>query len=831
MLENEIFKKFTNHLKNALKIAGTLAKEKKGNKVEPIDLLHGILMQPGSLAAEILHKSGLAEKPSAFAEDNESTHIITIELSQTAQKIITKTLNLAFEHRHLYVGTEHLLMAILLSPDVEVVSLLKDKNISAKKLKDHIAAVLKSTSHFSDLTDMFSELLDSRPAQPEMKILPGLPTSGDEKHSLLELFTTDLTDAKVQKRIDPVIGRQAEIERLIQILSRRNKNNPLLLGDPGVGKTAIVEGLAKKITSSDVPSVLAKKKILSLDLGLMIAGTMYRGEFESRLKNILEEIKNNPNLLVFIDEIHNIIGAGSTSGGTMDAANLIKPALARGEIRCIGATTQSEYHKYIESDPALERRFQTIQINEPAPSEVHKILIGLKKYYEDFHQVKISDESIATAVELSIRYIPDKFLPDKTIDLIDEAASRLKINRQAHPWQKDIAARQEKINELTNKKNQAIAQENYDQAIKIKTEEALLRKNILELKEKIASSRIAKPTITSQDIAMVVSQITGIPLSYLTESTDQKIITLEKRINRQLIGQPEAVDALMSVIKRAQLGLSDTNRPIGSFLFLGPSGVGKTEMAKVLAREYFGDEKTLIRIDMSEFTESFNISKLIGAPAGYVGYREGGKITDAVRRRPYSVVLFDEMEKAHADVFNLLLQILDEGTLTDAEGRKINFRHTIIILTSNIASEKFNEQASFGFSETNDRQKNSFGQLKKQVINELEDYFRPELINRLDKIIVFNPLTNQELKKIVRLKLNDLTRRLKNKKINLEITGSAVNFIANHSFAPNKGAREIKRNIASLIEQPLANKLMNQEIKDSKNVKIGLEKNSLKITL
>lgn len=828
MLEADIFNRFTKHLKNALKIAGLTAKTSKTAEVEPVHLLQGILKQPGSLAAEILHKNGIPQLSDSLSETDSQSPTITLELNKSAQEIITKMLNLAFEHRHLYVGTEHLLLAILLLPDSKVSIFFKDKKISPAIIKNHIESVLKSTSHFSDLTDMFSELLGGSEVPQDMKILPGLPTTTSDKTSLLELFTTDLTDTNIQNKIDPVIGRSKEIERLIQILSRRNKNNPLLLGDPGVGKTAIVEGLAKKITDGQIPDILKNKKILSLDLGLMIAGTMYRGEFESRLKNVLEEIKSNPNLIVFIDEIHNIIGAGSTSGGTMDAANLIKPALARGEIRCIGATTQTEYHKYIESDPALERRFQTIQINEPTPAEVKSILTGLKKYYESFHDVSITDDSLQTAIDLSIRYIPDKFLPDKAIDLIDEAASRVRINTRIHPWKKNITKLEERLSQLRAKKNEAISSEKYDVAIKLKSEEDKLQKNILEYNNKLKATQIDKPTITSSDICQVVSQITNIPLTYLTESTDKKILSLEKHINQQLIGQPEASSALMSVIKRAQLGLSDTSRPLGSFLFLGPSGVGKTEMAKVLAREYFGSEKSLIRIDMSEFSESFNISKLIGAPAGYVGYRDGGKITDAIRRRPYCVVLFDELEKAHPDVFNLLLQILDEGNLTDAEGRKINFRHAIIIMTSNLASDKFNQQTSLGFSEKDNQIKNAFKHVKNQVINELEDSFKPELLNRLDKILVFNPLTSNDLKKIVRLELNNLYKRLADKKINLEISSPVISHLARISFEPNKGAREIKRKIANLIEQPLANELMNLTNK-TEGVKITLEKNNIKI--
>ncbi len=799
MITSDIFNKFTKHLKNALKIAGFLAKKQSLTAVEPIHLLQGILKQPGSLAAEILHKNGLVEN-SPLGDELLNSHIITLELSADAQKIITKMLNLAFEYRHLYIGTEHLLMALLLLPDDKILNLFQEKNISFAKLKNNLEIVLSSTSNFSDLTDIFSELTSGQ-FQEEKHFEPKNLT---REKSLLDLFSTDLTSQQIQQRIDPVIGREAEIDRLIQIISRRNKNNPLLLGDPGVGKTAIVEGLAKKISEGDVPTILKNKKILSLDLGLMLAGTMYRGEFEARLKNILEEIKQNPDIIIFIDELHNIIGAGSTTGGTMDAANIIKPALARGEIRCIGATTINEYHKYIESDPALERRFQTIQVNEPDREQTINILKGLKKYYELFHQVEIQDEALTLAVDLSIRYQPEKFLPDKAIDLIDETASRAKIRYKHSTLQNKLFTLSEKIKDIAQRKYQAIAEENYDLAIKIKDEEYKLKKDYQNIEKKLAQNPPQKPKITPDDISQVVAQITNMPLTYLNQQADLRIANLEKKLNKNIIGQNDVISEVCAVIKRAQLGLHNQTKPIGSFLFLGPSGVGKTELAKRLAIEYFGSEQSLIKIDMSEYSESFNISKLIGAPAGYVGYKEGGKITDAVRRRPYSVILFDEIEKGHPDVFNLLLQILDEGNLTDAEGRKINFKHSIVILTSNLASDKFNNIQNFGFNQTKNSQKYSSQQIKQQVIKELEQEFKPELLNRLDKIIVFNPLEKNSLKKIVKLQLTELLENLSKRGITINFTPAVVNYLTTISTGENKGAREIRRNIEKYLGQPLA---------------------------
>ncbi len=822
MLTSDIFNKFTKHLKNVLKIAGFLAKQENLTAVEPIHLLQGILKQPGSLAAEILHKNGLAENTTA-SDQPLNNRIITLELSADAQKIITKMLNLAFEYRHLYVGTEHLLMALIIMPDDKILTLFKNKNISFARLKNNLEAVLHSTSNFSDINDVFSDLMGG-PMQDEKMFEQKNLT---REKSLLELFSTDLTNQQIQERIDPVIGRQTEIDRLIQILSRRNKNNPLLLGDPGVGKTAIVEGLAKKISLGDVPEILKNKKILSLDLGLMLAGTMYRGEFEARLKNVLEEIKQNPDIIIFIDELHNIIGAGSTTGGTMDAANIIKPALARGEIRCIGATTMNEYRKYIESDPALERRFQTIQVNEPDREQTIAILQGLKQYYESFHQVEILDEALRLAVDLSIRYQPEKFLPDKAIDLIDEAASRAKIRHKHSNLQKKLFALADKIKDVTQRKYQAITEENYDLAIKLKDEEYKFKKEYQTIEKKLVANPPQKPKITGLDISQVVTQITNIPLTYLNQQTDLRIANLEKNLNKYIIGQNEVIAEVCAVIKRAQLGLATQNKPIGSFLFLGPSGVGKTELAKRLASEYFGSEQALIRIDMSEFSESFNISKLIGAPAGYVGYKEGGKITDAVRRRPYTVILFDEIEKGHPDVFNLLLQILDEGNLTDAEGRKINFKHSIIVMTSNLASDKFNQAQTFGFDQDKKGQKFSTQQVKQQVIQELEQEFKPELLNRLDKILVFNPLDQTSLKRIVKLQMAELISNLQQRQLTINFTPSVINYLANISAGENKGAREIRRNIEKYLGQLLADAFLQHA--DKKTFHISLRNKKLAI--
>jgi len=826
MLDTEIFNKFTNHLKNTLRMAGVLARRDNNNQVRPIHLLQGILQQPGSLAAEILHKNGLTEQHEHMHPDKDSKETVTLELSQKSQAIITKMLNIAYERGHKYIGTEHLLMALMKQPDDAIITLLQERNLSLSEISQHVQAVLSATSHFSDITEMFSDLLQDMKTDNRQ-----LPLSGiNNTHVVLETLTTDLTDHEIQKDIDPVIGRAKEIDRLIQILARRHKNNPLLLGDPGVGKTAIVEGLAKKIINREVPAALLDKKILHLDLGLMVAGTMYRGEFEARLKNILEEIKHDPNIIIFIDELHNIIGAGSTTGGTMDVANLIKPALARGEIRCIGATTQAEYRKHIESDPALERRFQVIHVNESTPEETMQILKGLKTYYENFHNVTIKDESLKASIDLAVRYIPDKFLPDKAIDLIDEASSRTKLRTPVSTEQKKLMEIKQEIKKLEKEKDQAILTEQYENALKIKNQEKILRQKLHALKERLNERTVVQPTVDETNIAEVVSQITHIPLSYLMSTRDKKLTNLHKQLAQRVIGQDDIIDTVVNVIKRSHTGLASTERPIGSFLFLGPSGVGKTELAKTLALEYFGSREALIRIDMSEFTESFNMSKLLGAPAGYVGYRESGKLTESIRRKPYSVVLFDEIEKGHPDIYNILLQILDEGTLTDGEGKKINFKHTIIIMTSNIASERFGELGAFGFTTTKTDQSRAFDQAKLKVMQELEENFRPELLNRLDTIAIFHPLTLGSLKKIVKLQLSELEIRLRPRGLSLEIEPHVATHLAQISNASQKGAREIRRTIQNLIEQPLADLVLEKDIHDA-TITITLVKNDIKLAI
>ncbi len=649
---------------------------------------------------------------------------------------------------------------------------------------------------------------------------------GNDKGSALEYFTTDLTNAEIQRDIDPVIGRAKEIERLMHILSRRTKNNPVLIGDPGVGKTAIVEGLAKSILRGEVPEALLGKRILALDLGLVVAGTMYRGEFESRLKQIVDEIKADPNIILFIDEVHTIIGAGSASG-SMDAANLLKPALAKGHIRAIGATTMEEYKKYIESDPALERRFQPIVVKEPSVEESIAIIRGIRHNYEKFHHISITDEAIVAAAQLSARYIQDRFLPDKAIDLIDEAASKMKIARGGSPVAKQIRELEAERDHLEQHKQDAVQQEHFDQALELKQRQAVLTQKIDKLREK--ESKHGGPTngaIGKHEIAETVSRITGVPLTELVKEERDRLIQLDTLLKRRIVGQDEAITAISDFIRRSRVGLSNPNKPIGSFIFLGPSGVGKTETAKEIARTIFEDENALIRIDMSEFQESFQITKLIGAPAGYVGYKEGTKLTDAVKRKPYSVILFDEIEKAHPDVFNLLLQVLDEGHLTDAVGKKINFKNTIIIMTSNVGLQSFNQAQSIGFeiSDPSRRKElaSQYDQLKRSVMADLQKKFRPEFLNRVDKTVVFRPLTLRDVEKIVDLHLHDVQRRLDVQKIKLKLTAKARGRLAELGFSPEYGARSVQRIIQEHVENPLAGLLLAGTVKSGQTVTIAV---------
>ncbi|MFH1207311.1 MAG: ATP-dependent Clp protease ATP-binding subunit [Patescibacteria group bacterium] len=826
-MDNAIIDKFTTHPKNSLKKARELSASLSHAQINPEHLIYGLVMQKGSIAAELLSKMGLtAERVrSHILQSNKSARETeknqdTITLADTAKKVIEKAALIAHQNGHKYVGTEHLLISLVRINTPVMVNLWEHNRVNLAKLESSLETVMRSTSKFPDLAQIFEQAKES---DKEEK------TKDDSKTPALDFFTTDLTNAKLQKSIDPVVGRANEIERLIHILSRRTKNNPVLIGEPGVGKTAIVEGLAKKIMSGDVPDVLLNKKILRLDLSLVVAGTIYRGEFEGRFKQIIDEIKKDPNIIMFIDELHTIIGTGSAAG-SMDAANILKPALAKGDIRTIGATTLDEYRKYIESDAALERRFQPIIIEEATPEETAEVLRGIKDNYEKYHLVQITDDAIQAAVRLSTRYLQDKYLPDKAIDLIDEAASKIKISSHSDGLLKEIFQTEKEIGKLRSVKNELVNKENFEKALKIKMQESALQDRLAGLRQ--AQTQAAKKfigKITQHDVAEVVARITKIPLKELVVEEKERLLRLEAIMGGQIIGQSATLTTIADFIRRSRVGLSDPRRPIASFVFLGPSGVGKTETAKVLAKTVFEDEHALIRIDMSEFAESFNVSKLIGAPAGYVGYKEGSKLTEPVRRKPYSVVLFDEIEKAHPEVFNLLLQILDEGHLTDASGRRVNFKNTIVIMTSNVGLSSLNQGATIGFeAQTKEDQAAAdqrYKEIKSGVMKELEKKFRPELLNRIDKIIVFRPLNRGDIIKIVDLAILELGRKLQEQNIKLSMDKAVSALIADRSYQPDQGARAVRRNVQELIENKIAADLLSGKYSSGDTIKIKIKNN------
>jgi len=702
-----------------------------------------------------------------------------------------------------YIGTEHLLLGILrIEEDVTYRILVIDFNITYEVILDKI-------------------LRGSREGERT-----GLK-SGKLKN--LETFSTDLTKLAKEGKLDPVIGREKEIERVVQILSRRTKNNPCLIGEPGVGKTAIAEGLAQRIVEGNIPEILKDKRVVTLDLSSMVAGAKYRGEFEERLKKALDEIRKSGNIILFIDEMHTIIGAGAAEGA-IDASNILKPSLARGEIQVIGATTLDEYRKHVEKDAALERRFQPVTIGEPSEEEAIRILKGLRDKYEAHHRVKITDEALEAAVKLSARYITDRFLPDKAIDLVDEAASRVRLKTFTAP--PDLKSLEEKLQKLSQEKEAAIASQEFEKAAAIRDEENKIKKELQALKDSWYQKNQTKTdTVTEEDIAEIVSSWTGIPVKKLAEEETERLMKLEEVLHNRVIGQDEAVKAVAKAIRRGRVGLKDPKRPIGSFIFLGPTGVGKTELTKALAEAMFGDENAMVRIDMSEYMEKFSISRLIGSPPGYVGYEEGGQLTEKVRRKPYSVVLFDEIEKAHPDVFNLLLQILEDGRLTDSQGRVVNFKNTIIIMTSNVGARLITEPKKVGFAASAEDKAKSYEDMKNNVMSELKKTFRPEFLNRVDEIIVFHPLDEVHIKQIVQLMVRTLANRLKQNNIYLEATDDAISFLAKKGFDPVYGARPLRRAIQSMIEDKLAEEMLEGRVKPGDRVVVDAKDEEIKISL
>ncbi|MBI4592325.1 ATP-dependent Clp protease ATP-binding subunit [Candidatus Uhrbacteria bacterium] len=799
-MSHDIVDKFSTHLKNVLTRALCLVVEQDQKTIQPEHLLWALGTQKGCIAAEILKKSGVKITDlKKLAGIKEIVRVFSVsdgmmlQLSEEAKRIVEKAVLAANMYGHRYVGTEHLLSGILQVNPEGTASFFTHTQINVHELKSQLTVVLKSTSKFPDFNaSVKTEPVAAPNTQPPQK-----------EKTALDVFAVELTNLETQKKIDPVIGREQEIERIMEILCRRTKNNPLLLGEPGVGKTAIVEGLAKRITQGQVPPVLAHKRLFCVDMTLLVAGTMYRGEFEARLRHLVDEVKSDPDIILFIDEIHTIVGAGSASG-SMDAANILKPALARGEIHCIGATTPTEFKKQIESDAALERRFQTVLVDEPNQEKTMEILEGIAPFYEQFHRVRISHEAITQAVCLSHRYVQDRHFPDKAIDLIDEAAAASRVrNYRPGPIQHERELF-ERLTHIKEAKRQAVVEEQFDEARRLKEEEEYLSHQLDELTNEEDTAPVE--TINAQDVARVISRATGIPLEDLTSSDKRELLKLEERLRAQIVGQDAVLETVAGAVRRAKTGIAHPHRPLASFLFLGPSGVGKTQLAKTVAEILFHSPSHLIRLDMSEYAEGFTMSKLIGAPAGYVGYKEGANLTDRVKQHPYSVVLFDEIEKAHRDVQNLLLQILEEGELTDATGRKVNFKNTIIILTSNVGLERF-ERGDMGFMGT---QIDRVVAINQDLRAELETRFRPELLNRLDHTCIFQPLEENALERIVEKQLAELVTRLQTKGLTLRVHESLTSHIR-AKLEPKFGARHVRTLIQNEIEHKIAERLSKKD--------------------
>src|SRR3989344_1628726 len=830
-----ILERLSSRAKNALLTSQRLSEDLRHDHIGTEHLLFGILEEKASFASEILLKNKVSSEiiRSEIIRMNQGSIAGKWQatLSNNLREVIEKAAIVAHKHQYQFIGTEHFLYAITDMDNDEAKAILLSLRVSATELKKNLISIFENVSRFPDLLNSEEEAELPRTKEKEKT----------SKTPALDYFSSDLSKKAGKGKVDPVIGRKAEIERLVSILNRRTKNNPVLIGEPGGGKTAIVEGLALAITRGEVPDALLDKKILTLDMALVVAGSMFRGEFEQRLKQVIDEVKDNVNIILFIDELHTIVGAGATTG-SLDAANILKPALARGEIRVIGATTLTEYKKHIEHDAALERRFQPILVEEPSMDESVEILLGLREHYERHHNVEITDDAIKAAVELSTRYITDRFLPDKALDLIDETAAYTKTLNTKTRSIRVVKKIESELRRLEEEKTKAVMLQDFTTALHLKTQEDKLKKQRAEYQKTFSRKGVGTPNmqITSEDIGRTVSNITKIPLTKLLKSESKKLIGLEKIMQARIVGQDDAIKIIASAIRRSRAGITSPKRPIASFLFLGPTGVGKTETAKVLAEEVFENKDALIRVDMSEFMERHNVARLIGAPAGYVGYEEGGRLTEEIRKKPYAVILFDEIEKAHPDVFNILLQILEEGELTDAAGKRVNFKNTVIILTSNIGLTDLNKQAlDFGFSQHRDiltgpdarkQAEAQYDRVKEKVLSSLKDAMRPELINRIDKIVVFRPLGMEEIKKIVNLQLVQLSERLfQQQNIAINFDPKVMKFLAEKSYDPAQGARFVRRNIQELIEDPLAEKMISGDIVELNEIKITVEAGKIAI--
>ena len=815
-----MMQRFTDDAQRVLSLAQEAALELGHDYVGTEHVLIGLTKVKNGVAAKALEELGLVTEDIFEAVEEHvgrgNKKATSIYMTPRVKHVLELAIQVANQMNHNYVGTEHILLGLLSDGSGVAVAILRAMNIRSNDVVEAIRSILGSNKGSNN----------------------GGQEGINSNNDLGELsdFATDLNESAKQGKIDPVIGRDTEIQRVIQILSRRTKNNPVLIGEPGVGKTAIAEGLAQRIVTGNVPEILRNKRIISLSIGSMLAGAKYRGEFEERLKKAIDEVQQHDDMIIFIDEIHTLVGAGATEGA-MDAANILKPALARGEFQVIGATTLDEYKKHIEKDAALERRFQPVQVGEPNEEDALEILKGLRDRYEAFHKAKITDEALTAAVSLSSRYITDRFLPDKAIDVVDEAAS--KVRMKVFSASPDVKALEDRLNTVKKEKEAAVTSQDFEKAAELRDEEQSLLKEIGDKKSIAKEKSDQKLIVTEEDIAAVVAQWTGIPVAKIAEEESATLLHLEEELHKRVVGQDEAVTAVAKAVRRARAGLKDPKRPIGSFLFLGPTGVGKTELARALASSLFGDESAMIRLDMSEYMEKHTVSRLVGAPPGYVGYEEGGQLTDAVRRKPYSVILLDEVEKAHADFFNILLQVLDDGRLTDSQGRTVDFRNTVIIMTSNLGAKALHKNSpELGFlaakksdSNVDENKGIDFKEAKKSVMDAVKRHFRPEFLNRIDEMIVFHPLTEEDLKEIVTILMSDVTKRLEERDLQLEITPEAMQLLVKEGSDFTMGARPLKRAIQRLIEDPVSDLILKGDAKEGKIIKVDAKDNDLVVSI
>ncbi|KGF96468.1 ATP-dependent Clp protease [Prochlorococcus marinus str. MIT 9302] len=826
-----MFERFTEKAIKVIMLAQEEARRLGHNFVGTEQILLGLIGEGTGVAAKVLKSLGINLKDSRIEVEKiigRGSGFVAVEIPFTprAKRVLELSLEEARQLGHNYIGTEHLLLGLIREGEGVAARVLENLSVDLTKVRTQVIRMLGETAEVGSGANS---------------------NKGNLKTATLDEFGTNLTKLASESKLDPVVGRYAEIDRVVQILGRRTKNNPVLIGEPGVGKTAIAEGLAQRIQLGDIPDILEDKRVLTLDIGLLVAGTKYRGEFEERLKKIMEEIKSAGNVILVIDEVHTLIGAGAAEGA-IDAANILKPALARGELQCIGATTLDEYRKHIERDAALERRFQPVMVGEPSIEDTIEILKGLRERYEQHHRLKITDDALEAAAHLGDRYISDRFLPDKAIDLIDEAGSRVRlINSKLPPEAKQL---DKELRQIQKQKEESVRDQNFDKAGQLREKEMELTAKIKEVLENKKDSKpedessidtnsvkndsklLENPMVCEEDVAHIVASWTGVPVQKLTETESVKLLNMEETLHQRLIGQDEAVKAVSRAIRRARVGLKNPNRPIASFIFSGPTGVGKTELTKSLASYFFGSEEAMIRLDMSEFMERHTVSKLIGSPPGYVGFNEGGQLTEAVRRRPYTVVLFDEVEKAHPDVFNLLLQLLEDGRLTDSKGRTVDFKNTLLIMTSNIGSKVIEKGGGgLGFEFSGDSVEDSqYNRIKSLVNEELKQYFRPEFLNRLDEIIVFRQLSKNEVKEIAEIMLQEVFARLQDKGIKLSVTDAFKERLVEEGYNPSYGARPLRRAVMRLLEDSLAEEVLSGRIKDGDKALVDIDDNK-KVTI